>query len=119
MTLTKQQHFKHFTSDVQRILYLSQMLRYNLIAIKENPLCPSFVKVDANNILNAMGRLKSDMADRGTGKNWELISADVAGDKIHSLCELLDLLKNAQNLDTVVEVIKSNIVHVTESAAAE
>ena len=106
MTLTKDQLFKHFTADIQRILYVQQLLQYSLESIKDNPICPAFIKMDANNILSSMKRLKSDMSDKGKGASWQAITEDVSSDRIHDISLLLDTVRYITNINDIITTIQ-------------
>lgn len=106
MTLTKDPRFKHFASDILRILYLQKLLEYNLKSIQESKFIKSWLKVDANNIISAMNRLRADISDAGKGGSWNIIMDDIHSDRLHDISVLLETVRNITNINDIITTIQ-------------
>lgn len=104
---------KNFTLDLRRVLYLQQILRYSLEGLKQNELCPSFLKNEANTVMNATRRLRDVMSDRTTVDNRRIVMDDLNNDRLHDIALHIDAIADIANIDRITEIINEHKLPVT------
>ncbi len=98
---------KSFTTELRRVLYLAQIFKCNLQWLKDGELTPSFMKQDANNVINAINRMLTDMMYKSTAETWERVKFELNKDELHDISLLLDSVMGVSNVAEIVEIINS------------
>lgn len=99
---------KSFALELKQCLYLMQILQYNLEWIKQGEVCPSFVKVDVNGIMNAFNRLKSNLMVRAKPETWVGVKSELKDDQLHDISLVLFALQQVENIGVVAECINQS-----------
>lgn len=103
--MSNEKQVKLFTQDLRRVLYMAQIFRYNLEWLKMGDLCPSFMKVDINNITNSINRLFADMMCKASRQTWEQVRCDLSREQLHDISLLLETVSNVKNVAEITEII--------------
>jgi len=99
------QQIKNFAKDLRRLLYLQQILGYSVQCMKDNPLTPSWLKVDIGNLNNSCRRLMADLADKGVGGHFKAIQEDVGADRLHDISLHIDAIADVVNIEALTGII--------------
>ena len=105
MTQTEQ-----FTTDLKRILYLQEILRYSQEAIKSNPVTPSWFKTHMNNSINGATAFKNALMVRSPNIKWDKVNSDLTDDRLHDLALHIDFIAPIRNIAEITEVLKEHMV---------
>lgn len=97
---------KTFTDALRRVLYLSQILQYNLDSLKDTALCMPYLKEDANRVKNSIRNMFGDIMIKFP-EDWARTKEQLKGDKVHNLSLLLQAMEDVDNVEEITNVINS------------
>ncbi len=99
-----------FTQDLRRILYLSQILKWNVAAIKALPNCPSYLKADLNNLNNCIFRLFRQISISAKNPaDWGKILVDLNNEDAKDISLMLDFCAGITNVGELVNVLEEHV----------
>lgn len=104
---TQKEEIKIFTLDLRRVLYLMQILKYNLVSLKKDSVTPGFIKANCASTIDAIESFKYNL---NTNPSMSaLIEEDLGKDQLHDIANLLDLVSNLKDVDQINKVIVETI----------
>lgn len=99
---------EHFVQSFRRVLYLQQILFYNIQDLTSLKVTPAKLKncmLKVNAEIERSVRHASQMTDE---KTWQAISEDLEDDRLHDLSMLLEIFSDVKNIGQVVDIITQN-----------
>lgn len=99
---------KIFTQSIRRVLYLQQLLKYNIEDLKRLSVTPIVIKNNAHKMLNAINYSQSDMMCRSTSETWDAVRSDLNSDQLHDISLFLDTLADINNIEEIRLVIEEH-----------
>ena len=100
--------FEQFTTDLRRVLYLQQILRYSQEGLRTNPLTPPWMKAHINNSHNQMKAMRNDLMVRGKADTWDTICDDLNSDRLHDLALHLDFIAPVVNIAEITDILQEH-----------
>lgn len=98
-----------FTSDLRRVLYLGQVYREALTWLKDDSICPTHMKVDINNGINAINRFILNCRSRTTPETFEAVMRELNSEELKDISLLLDFASGINNVGAVVDVLTEHL----------
>jgi Xaa-Pro aminopeptidase len=116
--ITKEVEVKEFAKSLRNILYLAQILKYNIEWFKGLRVTPPNVKDAANRMLNGIKYFEGDCMTRGSRETWDAVKSDLSNDNLNEISLLLDTVSHIKNIEEVRLVIEAAIADTKEQKAA-
>ena len=105
--MTQELKQKQFVQDLRRVLYLMQILKYNLEWLKMGDICPPLVKNGANGVFNSINHLMTNMRHVSSHQTWAAVQTDLNRDEVHDISLLLETVAGVKNVAEIVEIINN------------
>lgn len=95
----------YFTDCYRRILYLNQLMIYNLESLKESSITTPAMKVASNNIKNAINRFNLVTSGYTRSETWQAAKDELTSDRAHDVSILFDTIVDVADLETIITAI--------------
>ena len=101
----KPNEIKHFTTNLRRVLYLMQVLGYEMQSLKSQKVTPHFMKDGVTRVGNAVGKMLSDCMYQADAATWDAVKSDLTSEQLHDISRLLEWSAGVKNIGTVVDAL--------------
>ena len=108
---------KKYAMKLRRVLYLMQLMRFNLLFLKLDESTPGGFQQDIQNIFNSCNRMVITIRGEMERKKWEQFIATLTKDQMDNINLLLDALAEVNNIGDVVSFVNENKIIETDPEA--
>jgi hypothetical protein len=105
--MTQEQKINEFAKTLRRVLYLFQILEYNLDDLKTNSNSSPTINNEVRLFNYRIKALKSEIKYK-VGDNWKHVNQELNSDRLHDISLLLERISNVDNISEITEIINQN-----------
>lgn len=98
---------KYFAQDLRRMLYLIQIMNYQIDWMKEGIKHSPSLKVAMQNFKNSNNRLLLELRCMCKNDSWELVKKDLSEEFVHDLAILMDECFEVADLGGIIKAIQT------------